>query len=484
MLWLCLQFPFLPLDVFLQEDGAAVAVDRQQVVSANAAAIRAGVRQGLGLSGVLGLVPGIRVHERQPEREAELLRTLACWAEGFTPTVCIASADELLLEIGGCLRLFGGLEALRGMVRAGLEEQGFEALQGIAPTPLAAQWLARAGDEEACEDSAFLRQRLGHLAVEVMGFMNAKDMKTLAALGAQALGDLLALPATGLRRRFGAELPLRLAQALGEVPDLREAFVFPERFAQSLELPAKVEHAGMLLFAARRLLAALCGWLGARAAGVVECNLLLEHEDGMPPSVMTLALAEASADLQRLERVLRERLEHFRLEAPVWRIQLRVESPQTLSGRSLGLFGQEAALALAPVIERLRARLGKDAVQALSLVEDHRPECASAYVSRDQAAGQQAGKNAGKKAVAGRKSRPLWLLPKPKLLPECNGVPQRGGDLLRLAGPERIESGWWGQDEDATGDVRRDYYVACTARHEWLWIFRDADGWWLHGFFA
>jgi len=69
-------------------------------------------------------------------------------------------------------------------------------------------------------------------------------------------------------------------------------------------------------------------------------------------------------------------------------------------------------------------------------------------------------------------------------LPECNGVPQRGGDLLRLAGPERIESGWWGQDEDATGDVRRDYYVACTARHEWLWIFRDADGWWLHGFFA
>jgi protein ImuB len=39
-----------------------------------------------------------------------------------------------------------------------------------------------------------------------------------------------------------------------------------------------------------------------------------------------------------------------------------------------------------------------------------------------------------------------------------------------LAGPERIESGWWDDD-----DVRRDYYVADTAAGRRLWMFRDVQ---------
>jgi protein ImuB len=52
-------------------------------------------------------------------------------------------------------------------------------------------------------------------------------------------------------------------------------------------------------------------------------------------------------------------------------------------------------------------------------------------------------------------------------------------------GPERIESGWWDDD-----DVRRDYFIAETARGEIVWLYRDHrygidDGeWFLHGLFA
>lgn len=38
--------------------------------------------------------------------------SLACWAGNFTPRVRIAEG-ALLLEVGGCLRLFGGLDVLR-----------------------------------------------------------------------------------------------------------------------------------------------------------------------------------------------------------------------------------------------------------------------------------------------------------------------------------------------------------------------------------
>src|SRR6185312_7960745 len=85
-----------------------------------------------------------------------------------------------------------------------------------------------------------------------------------------------------------------------------------------------------------------------------------------------------------------------------------------------------------------------------------------------------------RRAGAGRPSpgaaagpRPGWLLAKP--------VPLRGPMPQLLAGPERIESGWW----DA-GDVRRDYYRARLATGQCAWVFHPVGGggFMLHGWFA
>ncbi|NTV09670.1 MAG: DNA polymerase Y family protein, partial [Zoogloea sp.] len=68
---------------------------------------------------------------------------------------------------------------------------------------------------------------------------------------------------------------------------------------------------------------------------------------------------------------------------------------------------------------------------------------------------------------------PLWLLPQPRPLKSA---------FTLLAGPERIESGWWDGAE-----VRRDYYVARDAEGALLWVFRPLDApenWHLHGYFA
>jgi protein ImuB len=78
--------------------------------------------------------------------------------------------------------------------------------------------------------------------------------------------------------------------------------------------------------------------------------------------------------------------------------------------------------------------------------------------------------------------RPLWLLHTPQQLESQRGRPQHHGPLELLAGPERIESGWWDG-----ADVQRDYYVASDAGGARLWIYRECTRqkrWFLHGLFG
>jgi protein ImuB len=476
-LWLALHFYRFSLEVFDALEQPALVAEQHLVVCANAQAEALGVTAGMRLSGALGLAPGLMVHARKPLRELEALDRLACWAGNFSPHVSLAAQDELLIEIGGCLRLFGGLRVLCSLIADGAAQQGFSVNMALAFTPLAAQWLARAGQQVCCRSPQTIRKHLQALPVEVIGFSRT-EQQTLASLGARQLKDLFALPSAGLARRFGLGLPRQLAQALGEAPDLRREFVFPEFFVQKLELPAKVEQAAMLLFAARRLLASLAGWLSVRASGVAACDLVLLHDDGLPDSHLVLAFASPTRDLSRMERVLRERLDRWVLSGPVTDLQLEANEPVVMPGSNLGLFAQTSAQSLDPVIERLRARLGKRAVHAMAINDDYRPECGTLSVERGD-----------EKSIRPGPPRPLWLLPKLQALQERDGALHYGGVLQRVAGPERIESGWWDQGEvrdevQAVGNVQRDYYVAVSVRGEWLWIFRDAQGWWLQGVFA
>ena len=64
--------------------------------------------------------------------------------------------------------------------------------------------------------------------------------------------------------------------------------------------------------------------------------------------------------------------------------------------------------------------------------------------------------------------------------------PDHIGSLTMLAGPERIEAGWW---DDAL--AARDYYIARNDSQMLLWVYRErptlaeeTPDWFLHGFFG
>lgn len=479
MLWLALHFPLLPLEALPWRRSPSAVVARGRVLACDRAAATAGVAGGQKLSTALGLQPGLAVCERDPALERKVLENLACWAGSFTPTLSLASPAGLLLEIGGCLRLFGGAPAIVEAVLAGCAEQAYSVAWAVAPAPLGARWLAQAGKREIHVTLPAMQAALGGLSCTVPGWP-AEIPARLAAFGLHRLGDLAQVSAAGLRRRLGNGPVDDLLRARGELPDPQRPFVFPQSFAGDLELPARVEHAEALAFAGQRLLAALSGWLHARQLLARACTLHLTHDDGTR-SALPLRLAQASADEGRFLRLLREHLGRLQLAAPVEALCLAADEVVARPGASAPLFEQAPAGEGAPAcLERLRARLGEGAVRALARHADHRPECATreGEVAADLASFSPS-------TVAGPAPRPFWLLPEPQALAELPDGPHWHGPLQLLTRGERLESGWWDAGEaGAAGDLQRDYFVARNPQGRRAWVFRDARGWFLHGLFA
>lgn len=129
------------------------------------------------------------------------------------------------------------------------------------------------------------------------------------------------------------------------------------------------------------------------------------------------------------------------------------------------------AVRLDGLFDRLKARLGSDAIQGLGILSDHRPERAW----RACLPGQESSE------ACELKTRPLWLVLRPVALRVKSGQPLFRGRPLVITECERIESGWWdGQS------VSRDYFVALDADGVCLWIYRELNGarrWFLHGLF-
>jgi protein ImuB len=425
----------------------------------------------MGLEAARALCPSLTAAPRDPDREQALLERLAAWAGFASPRVSLNPGTGLLLEVGGSAHLFGGPRGLLGRIGNDLSEIGYHARTALAPTPLAATWLARDGRHPITSPEQ-LRDRLGTLPITILDSLPNKTLDRLRKLGVTTLADCLALPRAGLARRLGKALPLILDQALGQTPDPRPSYQPPEQFQASLTLLDPLEHCSDLLLVIRRLVLELSGFLLARGNGVERVELQLTHPQ--PPATrLQVGLSSPSRDPERLLSLLRRRLERLELPQPVTEVGLLAPRSIPLSSRPRSLFddGRDTDTTRQRLLDELRARLGRDAVSGICLRPDHRPERAWGRC--------EPGERVATHSLA---KRPLWLLQPPRQLPNNDQAPIIGAPLSLEQGPERIETGWWDGHE-----VARDYYIARHPGGERYWVFRERQGqhgWFLHGLFA
>lgn len=547
MLWIALNLPQLPLDTVLRlqprpADGVPaclaplVVTHKKRVGWCNPAALEAGIRLGMSEANAWSMASNLLVHPRNPLEEQQALQEAALWTLHFTPHVSLASSLQgwgLLAEVAPSLRLFDGLHNLQRRLAHGIAELGLQARWATAPTAAGAWLMAQTAPVRSLDvpttpappqkqkqhatpgqpqneqqdprqnqhdiTSALSMAQASALldALPLRVLDSAQDhLATLTGIGCATLGQLRRLPRAGLARRFGKALLTEIDRAYGNEVQVHRWYEAPETIDLKLELPARVDSTDALLFAARRLLLQLTGWLTARHAAVAGITLWLHHEplhrrgegNTARSTPVTILLAAPSRDADHLGLLLRERLGHVVLVAPVVEIALVADQIATQAAPNTELFPTLAndTENIGRLVERLQSRLGPAAVCQLATHADHRPERSHASpvllqrrpVVRRPALSIPLG--------ASTLGRPGWLLTQPMALLTRQHKPFYQSPLTLLAGPERIESGWW---DDAL--ALRDYFIAENDRHVLLWIFRlrpdvqerEAD-WFLHGFFA
>jgi len=414
------------------------------------------------------------------------LHGLAVWALQWSPRVAIVD-EAVVMEVEASLRLFGGKKRLAERVRTESAELGV-AIAAWASTSLGALAFARAGIENG--QARPLSDGLDRLPMDVLTAV-CPHRATLARLGCKTLGDIRRLPRGGVSRRFDKELLSALDQAYGLKPEVHEWQVLSETFKARLELMSRVELAPALAFSARRLLVQMCGWLAARHAGVNAFTLHWAHDSMRSKSAgtggqLTIRTGEYTRNLEHLARLLNEHLSKTTLLAPVGELTLTADDVEQLEEHSASLLPDTVRQgeSLREVLERIAARIGPENVVRPVMTEDHRIEYAQFWLPADE--------KPPRETSAVETPQPTWLLPEPLRLAVKNNRPLYQGTLQMLAGPHRVEGGWWHRVQDAANEaslnVQRDYWVALSEHAGVLWVYqeRQADdiAWYLHGVFA
>lgn len=497
-LWLALHLPMLAFDAVCGECDSRrsiVVVELEQrvqrIVIANRAARERGVVPGMALATALALEARLEARDRDLHAERVLLDRLAAAAGEVTPRVSLEPPDGVLLEVRGSLALFGGLEALCATVTAVGRRVGVRTRLALAPTPLAALAGARAVRARRPFRVMHRAQLVGALAPLPLAVLRlaGETIDRLAKIGVCNIGQALRLPRAGFARRFGPATLAALDRLVGREIEPRRDASFRPRFRLRREPSCELSDQAAVSAFLAPMFEELEIFLRARQGSVTALDCRLHHRGGAVTRCRP-GFAQPAFAADAICRLFAEHLATVRLAAPVIACELvsgRLVPRQSASAALWrpGEHGGELANEAAELIERLRARLGEQSVYGLCLVPEHRPEAATRIVARHfatRASGARRAADSGS-AVTAALRRPLWLLAVPQRLTAPSGAwPQYAGPLEKLAGPERIETGWWDDH-----DVARDYYVVRNRAAVQLWVFRERTpphAWYLHGVFG
>jgi protein ImuB len=488
----CILLPMLPLQILLRKkphwNGVPIAVvddegPNGRITHLNTLAKESRLRIGMRQTVARDLLPNLHTAIVSAEDASEVSRGLITSLQTFSPRVeAIDYAGAFHVDPEGLRRLYGGYRNWAASIHRYLGARhwrnsvtvGFHRHRAlaVAMTHSGVTILKSADEEREQSNKTPLRE-----------FDLPGDLcESLEALGIEALGDFLVLPAGELHSRFGAK-----ASALRDsfsddmqLPIQPHAFDEPARISFQVDPPD--EDQNRLLFAIKGALHSLLHQVRARGEAIqsIELSLHLEraplHQEHIEPASPTL-------DLMLLLELIRLRLVglgEVRLQGAVEEVELLANTVRA-GAEQVALPGHQPRRdmrAAHRALDRIRAAYGEHSVTRARVREAHLPEASFRWEPIQHA---RLGEQMAPSPVSSMVRR---VYAHPKALPPCKPREPEAGPALaknhaieHMYGPYRVSGGWWKRL------VERDYYYAETDHGDLLWLFYDRPRkrWFLHG---
>jgi protein ImuB len=510
--FLALWFPHLPTDRLKRENPGRGHTDQHLIVVdklANALrltavderAAKAGLYKGMALTDARAQFEKLDIAFASPRKDAALLEKLADWCDRYTPLVALDEPHGLILDMTGCINLFGNETLLIKAIHKRLHQHGMIVRSATATNAATAHALARHSPGGIVSETDQTR-RVRALPLHSLEIEEG-HLAGLKRAGLRSVGDVEVLPRAALTARFGTQLVNRLDVLFGLASEpisfrrIIPVCMVERRMAEPLIAMESVEHV------LQSLSDELFRHLQQRVEGAREIQASFFRADGDVRRI-SIQTGRPIAETKTLFRLLKERLSTLSdpLEAgygfDIIRLAaIRVERSQA-NQKSLDNRAQETE-EINTLVDRLSIRLGNTRVLRPVPVDTHIPERAISLEPAAKAMQNAALEWAPVAHPGNPPERPIRLFDPPERIDATFEVPDAAPaqfvwrrvqhTVVMAEGPERIAPEWW---REHAGALTRDYYRLEDNTGKRFWVFREglhergnpSPRWYLHGLFA
>ncbi|HEV8507461.1 MAG TPA: DNA polymerase Y family protein [Chitinophagaceae bacterium] len=483
--WLCRRHPellHLPFVLTAQDHG------RMIITAVNSHAHQQGIVVGMVLADARVIVPSLKYFDDIPGLPEKLLKSIAEWCIRFSPIAAIDQPDGIIIDATGCIHLWNGGKSYLDSIVKRLRKIGYNVNAAMADTPGKAWAIAHFSNRESIinsdqEFNAFLILPVAALRLEV------ETISRLNKLGLRQIRDILSMPRSVLRRRFGNHLLMRLDQALGRQEEIIQPVQPIEPYSERLPCLEPIITATGIEIALKKLLEVLCERLQHEGKGIRKLIFQGFRMDGNIQAI-DIETNSASSNAHHLFKLFEIKIssiepalgiELFTLEAS--KVEDIFSTQEKFWDKACGLENPE----LIKLLDRVTNKIGGESIHRFLPAEHHWPERSVKIAA-----------SLNEKMTTRWRTdwqRPIHLLQKPEPIWATALIPDYPPMLFRYKnkvhkvkkadGPERIEREWWiGEGQ------HRDYYVVEDEDGNRYWLFRSGHysdenyQWFIHGFFA
>ncbi|MDI1254931.1 MAG: DNA polymerase Y family protein [Flavobacterium sp.] len=447
---------------------------------------RKGIRNGMVLADCKAIFPELEVLETEHGRTEQLLHALAAWCISYTPYTAVDLPEGLILDITGCAHYSGGEKAYLESIHKKLNAFGYTVKIAIADTIGAAWAVARFENSKMIVSSGEEQSALATLPPAALR-LETDILTRMKKLGLQKIGSFIDMPHAALRRRFGALLPSRINQALGQEIEIIVPIKIIEPYQERLCCLEPIPTPKGIRIALEKLLEMLCTRLQAERLGL-RCAVFRAYRLDGDIQHIEIGTALPSRDAKHIFRLFEHKIATLQPDLGFENFVLEAHKVEAMTDEQAAIWGASSQndKKVAELLDRVATKSGSGCVIRYLPAERYWPEkSVKAAVPLWE-----------KPTVRWRTDcpRPIHLLAAPELINVTAVMPDYPPILFRYKGkvfnitksdgPERIEQEWW----VATG-LYRDYYCAEDETGARYWIFRSGPydklpQWFIHGFFA